>query len=90
MSLAILFHFIRAQHVSDINISIIRSLKLFLLNYHIGHVFLVRYVLEFRCGIRVTGVSLQHGYHSNPATPKLQHISNQNNTTNVVNQQKKS
>ena len=27
MSLAILFHFLRAQHVSDINISIIRSLR---------------------------------------------------------------
>jgi len=29
MSLAILFHFLCAQHVSDINISIIRSLQLF-------------------------------------------------------------
>ena len=28
MSLAILFHFLCAQHVSDINISIIRSLQL--------------------------------------------------------------
>ena len=28
-------------------------------------------------GIRVAGFSLQHGYHSNPATPKLQHTSNQ-------------
>ena len=36
MSLAILFNFLCAQHVSDINISIIRSLRLFLLNYHIG------------------------------------------------------
>jgi len=27
--------------------------------------FLVRCVLEFRCGIRVAGFSLQHGYHSN-------------------------
>jgi len=44
MSLAILFHFLCAQHASDINISIIR---------------------------------LQHGYHSNPTTPKLQHTSNQ-------------
>jgi hypothetical protein len=35
MSLAILFHFLCAQHVSDINISVIRSLRL-LLNYHIG------------------------------------------------------
>jgi len=30
MSLAILFHFLCAQHVSDINISIIRTLRLFL------------------------------------------------------------
>jgi len=27
--------------------------------------------------IRVAGFSLQHGYHSNPTTPKLQHTSNQ-------------
>ena len=50
ISLAILFHFLYAQNVSDINISIIRSLRLFLLNYYIGRVVLVRYVLEFRCG----------------------------------------
>ena len=37
MSLAILFHFLCAQHVLD----------------------------------------MQHGYHSNPTTPKLQHASNQ-------------
>ena len=29
MSLAILFHFLCAQHASDINISIVRSLRLF-------------------------------------------------------------
>jgi hypothetical protein len=28
-------------------------------------------------GIRVAGFSLQHGYHSNPTTPKFQHTSNQ-------------
>jgi len=28
-------------------------------------------------GIRVEGWSPQHGYHSNPTTPKLQHTSNQ-------------
>jgi len=32
--------------------------------------------------------SLQHGYHSNPATPKLQHTTKQEHTTNVVIQQK--
>jgi len=31
--------------------------------------------------------SLQHRYHSNPTTPKLQHTSNQEHTTNVVIQQ---
>jgi len=30
------------------------------------------------------GFSLQHGYHPNPATPKLQHTSKQEHTTNVV------
>ena len=38
ISLAILFHFLCAQHVSDINISIIRSLRL--LNYHVGRIVL--------------------------------------------------
>jgi hypothetical protein len=33
------------------------------------------------------GCSLQHGYHSNPSTPKLQHTSNQEHTTNVAIQQ---
>ena len=35
----ILFHFLCAQHVSDINISIIRGLRL-LMNYHIGRLVL--------------------------------------------------
>ena len=38
-------------------------------------------------GIRVAGFSLQHGYHSNPTTPKLQHTWSKNNTTNMVIQQ---
>jgi len=38
MSLAILFHFLCAQHVSGINISIIKSLRL--LNCHIGRIVL--------------------------------------------------
>ena len=41
MSLVILFHFLCAQHDLDINISIIRSLRLFLLNYHFGIIVLV-------------------------------------------------
>ena len=50
MSLAILFYFLCAQHVSDINISIIRSLRLFCWITTLVVLFLVRYVLEFRCG----------------------------------------
>ena len=40
MSLAILFHFLCAQHVSDINISIIKSLRQFCSIYHIGRIVL--------------------------------------------------
>ena len=50
MSLAILFNFLRAQHVSDINMSIIRSLRLFCGIATLVVLFLVRCVLEFRCG----------------------------------------
>jgi len=39
MSLAILFHFLCAQHVSDINIHH-QQLATILLNYHIGHIVL--------------------------------------------------
>jgi len=35
-------------------------------------------------GIRVAGFSLQHGYHPNPATLKLQHTSKQEHTTDVM------
>jgi len=127
MSLANLFHFLCAQHVPDINISIIRSLRLFCRITSLVVLFLVRCVLEFLCGwvgvvsvlqaasaliypssgvwdysvelphwsyfswfdvcwsFGVVGLewypccrlSLQHGYHSNPTTPKLQHTSNQ-------------
>ena len=50
MSLVILFHFLCAQHVSDINIAIIRSLRLFCWSTTLVILFLVRCVLEFRCG----------------------------------------
>ena len=50
MSLAILFHFLCAQHVSDINTSIIRSLQLFGWITTLVVLFLVRCMLEFRCG----------------------------------------
>jgi len=42
--------FLCAQHVSDINISIIRSLRLFCWINTLVVLFLFRYVLEFRCG----------------------------------------
>ena len=47
MSLAILFHCLCAQHISSINISIIRSLRLFYWITTLVVLFLVRCVLEF-------------------------------------------
>ena len=116
MSLAILFHFLCAQHFSDINISIIRSLRLFCWITTLVVLFLVRCVLQASaCNTDTTPtqphrnsnthrtknnttnvviqqnsrkllmISLQHGYHSNSTTPKLQHTHRtKNNTTNVV------
>ena len=94
MTLDILFHFLCAQHVSDINISIIRSLRLFCWITTLVILFLVRWVLEFQCGwVGVVSVlqlcfSLQHRYHSNPTTPKLQHHRTKYNMANVLIQQK--
>ena len=51
------YHFLCAQHVSDINISIIRSLRLFCWITTLVVLFLVRCVLEFRCA-RVGVVSV--------------------------------
>ena len=50
MSLAILFHFLCAQHVSDINISIIRSLRLCCWITTSVVLFSVRCVLGIWCG----------------------------------------
>ena len=50
MSLAILFHFLCTQHVSDINTSIIRSLRLCCWITTSVVLFLVRCVLEIWCG----------------------------------------
>ena len=78
MSLVIkfFFHFFYAQQVSDINTSIIRSLRIL---YCITTlvVFLFRCVLEF-------GVAVLGWY---PCS-RLKHTSNQEHTTNVVIQQK--
>ena len=84
MSLSILFHFLCAQHVSDINISIIRSLRLFCWITTLVVLFLVRCVLEFRCGwvgvVSVLQAEAQPHRNSNTHRTK-------NNTTNVVIQQ---
>jgi len=53
MSLAILFHFLCDQHVSDINISIHQELATILLNYHIGCIVL---------GSMCVGVSVRLGW----------------------------
>ena len=65
MSLAILFHFLCAQHVSDINISIIRSLRLCCWITTSVVLFSVRCVLEIWCGwvwvlsVKTTDVVIQ-------------------------------
>ena len=72
------------SHVSDINISIIRSLRLFCWTTTLVVLFLVRCVLEFRCGwvgvVSVLQAPIQPHQNSNTHRTK-------NNTTNVVIQQ---
>jgi len=68
MSLAILFHFLCAQHASDINISIIRSLRQCCWIPTSVVLFSVRCVLEIWCGwVRVVSVlqaeAQQHKIH---------------------------
>jgi len=48
-----------------------------LLNYHIVSMCVGVSVWLGWSGVRVAGWSLQHEYHSNQTTPKLQHTSNQ-------------
>jgi len=89
MSLAILFHFLCAQHVSDINISIIRSMRLVCWITTLVVLFLVRCVLEIRCGWFGVVSVLQASACSTDTTQTQPHrISNthwtKNNTTNVV------
>jgi len=99
VSLPILFHFLCAQHVSDINISIIRSLRLFCWIITLVVFFLVQCVLEFRCGwvgaVSVLQIEAHQKYASvcNTDTAPTQPYRNsnthwsKNNTTNVVIQQ---
>ena len=89
MSLAILFHFLCAQHVSDINISFIRSLRLFCWITTLVVLFLVRRVLEFRCGWVGVVSMLQVSACNTDTTPTEPHRNSnthrtKNNTTNVV------
>jgi len=92
MSLAILFHFLHAQHVLDINISIIRNLRLFCWIMTLVVLFLVWCVLEFRCGWVGMVSMLQASACNTDTTPTQLHRNSnthrtKNNTTNVVIQQ---
>jgi len=81
MSLTILFHFLCAQHVSDINISIIKSSQLFCWITTLVVLFLVRCVLEIRCGwVGVVSVLQAEASACNTHRTK-------NNSINVVIQQ---
>jgi len=92
MSLAILFHFLCAQHVSDIDISTIGNLRLFCWITTLVVLFLVRCVLEFPCGwVGVVSV-LQFSVCNTDTTPTQPHGNSnthrtKNNKTNVVIQQ---
>jgi len=93
MSLAVLFHFLCAQHVSDINISIIRSLQLFCWVTTLVVLFLVQCVLEIRCGwVGVVSVLQTASACNTDTTPTKPHRNSnthrtKNNTTNAVIQQ---
>ena len=78
MSLAILFHFLCAQHVSDINISIIRSLHLCCLITTSVVLFSVRCVLDLWCGWFSVVSVLQAEAVLQPATRALLYINVRN------------
>ena len=78
MSLANLFHFLCAQHVSDINISITRSLRLCCWITTLVVLFSVRCVLEIWCGWDITPTQPHQISNTQRAEEK---------TTNVVIQQ---
>jgi len=86
MSLAILFHILCVQHVSDINISIIRSLRQFCWITTLVVLFLVRCVLRFRCGW-VGVISVLQAEASLGTTPTQPHRNSNTYRTNVVIQQ---
>ena len=87
MSLAILFHFLCAQHVSDINISIIRSLRLFCWITTLVVLFLVRCV---RCVLQAEAPRASAcNTDTSPTQPHRNSNTHRtkNNRTNVVIQQ---
>jgi len=87
MSLAILFQFLCAQHVSDINITTIRSLRLCCWITTSVVLFSVRYVLEIWCGwVGVVSVLQASATPTQPHRNSNTHRT-KNNTTNVVIQQ---
>jgi len=93
ISLAILFYFLCAQYISNINISIIRSLRLFCWITTLVVLFLVRCVLEFRCGwVGVVSVLQASAWSNADTTPNHSHQNSnthrtKSNTTSVVIQQ---
>ena len=94
MSLAILFHFLCAQHVSDINISMIRSLRLCCWITTSVVLFSVRCVLEIWCSWFWVVFVLQaevSACKTNTTQNQPHKISNtqrtENKTTDVVTQQ---
>ena len=90
MSLPILFHFLCAQHVSDINISIFRSLRLWCWITTSVVLFSVRCVLEIWCGWFwvVFVLQVEAAYETNTTQNEPHQISNtqrtENKTTDVV------
>jgi len=93
MSLAILFHFLCTQHISYINIFIIRSLRLRCWITTLVILFWVRCVLEIWCGwVGVVSVLQNEACNTDTTETQPHQISNtqrtQNKTTNVVIQQR--
>jgi len=88
LSLAILFHFLCAQHVSDTNIST-RSLRLFCWITTSVALFVGYCVLEFRCGWVGVVSMLQGNTDTTPTQPHRNTNTHRtkNNTTDVVIQQ---
>ena len=87
MSLAILFHFLCVQRISDINISIIRSLRLFCWITTLVVLFLVRCVLEFWCGwVGVVSVWQAEACHTvtTPTQPHRNSNTHRNKNTQTM------